>query len=183
MVAFIVLLFAALSRLVPHALHGIGLNFTAVGGGLLYFGARRPRWQAAIALAAMALTDVYLTVFVYGATFHLRDYLVTWAWYAGVCLLASQLLRRRTTARVILAVFCSATSFFALSNLMVWFGSGMYAHTPAGFVACYVAALPFYANDLVSTALVSTVLFGFPAMAAQFVGAWRQVKGSQQPLA
>ena len=46
MIAYIVLILAALSRLIPHALHGTGLNFTAVGAGLLFFGSRRPRWQA-----------------------------------------------------------------------------------------------------------------------------------------
>ena len=45
MIAYIVLVLAALSRLIPHALHGTGMNFTAVGAGLLFFGSRRPRWQ------------------------------------------------------------------------------------------------------------------------------------------
>ena len=50
-----------------HAMHGVGLNFTAVWArGLLFFGARRPRslaagWQAAIGMTVMALTDIYLT--------------------------------------------------------------------------------------------------------------------------
>ena len=182
MFAFIVLLLAAVSRLLPHALHGVGLNFTAVGGGLLFFGARRPRWQAAIAVAVMAVTDVYLTSSVYGVPFHTQAYLVTWAWYAGVCLLASGLLRQSTAARVALAVFCSATSFFALSNFVVWLGSGLYAHTPAGFTTCYVAALPFYANDLVSTGLTATVLFALPVLAAHFAAAWHHAKDRQQPL-
>ena len=183
MFAYIILILAALSRLLPHALHGVGLNFTAVGGGLLFFGARRPRWQTAVAVAVMALTDVYLTSHVYGMPFHARGYLVTWAWYAGVCLLASGLLRRITAARVAVAVLCSATSFFVLSNLVVWLESDLYAHTLAGVVGCYAAALPFYANDLVSTALTATVLFGLPVAATHLVSAWREAGDRQQPLA
>lgn len=182
MIAYLVLIAAAISRLLPHALHGAGLNFTAVGGGLLFFGARRPRWQAALAAAVMAGTDVYLTTVVYGFPFHVSGYLVTWAWYACVCLLGCGLLRRATAVRVGAAVLCSSTSFFVLSNLVVWLTSGMYAHTVAGFEACYGLALPFYANDLASTALTATVLFGLPVVAARIVSAWRLAAGRQQPL-
>lgn len=167
MIAYIVLILAALSRLVPHALHGTGMNFTAVGAGLLFFGSRRPRWQAAAAVAVLAATDFYLTKYVYGFPFAVKSYLVTWVWYAAVCLLASGLLRKVTALRVAAGVLASATSFFLLSNLVVWFGSGMYAHSASGLVACYVAALPFYANDLVSTGVLSAALFGLPVLAAK----------------
>ena len=182
MIAYIVLLLAALSRLLPHAFHGVGLNFTAVGAGLLFFGARRPRWQAALALAVMAITDIYLTRVVYGMPFHVRGYLITWAWYAAVCLLASGLLRKVTVLRVAAAVVASATSFFLLSNLVVWIGSGMYPHSAAGLATCYIAALPFYANDLVSTGLLSAALFGLPVLAAKLSEAMHSAH-SNQPLA
>jgi hypothetical protein len=165
MLAFIVLLLAALSRLIPHANHAVAFNFTAVGAGLLFFGSRRPRWQAVLAVAVMGLMDVYLTTRVYHFSFELRSYLVTWAWYAAVCLMGSALLRKVTALRVVAGVFASATSFFLLSNFVVWAGSGMYPHTLLGLAACYVAALPFYGNDLLSTGLVSAALFGLPALA------------------
>lgn len=179
---YLVLLLAALSRLVPHALSGIGFNFTAVGGGLLFFGARRPRTQAIVGGVVMALTDVYLTRFVYGFPFHLRDYAVTWAWYVGVSLLGALMLRRATAVRVALAVLASATSFFLLSNFVVWAGSGMYPHSFGGLFACFGAAVPFYANDLVSTGLTTAVLFGLPVAAKQMVAGWRAATERQQPL-
>jgi hypothetical protein len=61
MLAFALLLVAILSRVLPHP----WLNFTAVGGALLVFGARRPLWQAVFPLAALAAVDYYLTVFAY----------------------------------------------------------------------------------------------------------------------
>lgn len=169
MLAYVVLMLAVLSRLVPHALHGIGLNITAVGGGLLFFGARRPRWQAVFAIAAMALTDVYLTRYVYEYPFHVQGYVVTWIWYGAVCLLGSSLLRRVTTLRVAVAVLCSATGFFLLSNFVVWMSGGLYPHSEAGLADCFAAALPFYGNDLVSTALTAGVLFGLPVLASRLV--------------
>ncbi|HEX4156519.1 MAG TPA: DUF6580 family putative transport protein [Acidobacteriaceae bacterium] len=183
MIAYIVLVLAALSRLLPHAFHNVGLNFTAVGAGLLFFGSRRPRWQAAAAVAILALTDVYLTLFVYGFPFHLRGYLVTWAWYAAICLLASGLLRKITALRVVAGVFASATSFFLLSNLAVWFGSGMYPHSAAGLTTCYGAGLPFYANDLLSTSVFAAALFGLPALVRRISEAMRSAHNNTQPLA
>ena len=182
MLSYLVLLLAALSRFVPHGLHGIGLNFTAVGGGLLFFGARRSRFEALAGAAMMALTDVCLTRFVYGYPFHLSAYVVTWAWYLGVCLAGTMFLRRITAMRVGLAVLGSATSFFFLSNFVVWLSSGMYGHTSAGLASCYLAAVPFYANDLVSTGLTAGVLFGLPVAAHQIVTTWREAMQGRQPL-
>ena len=66
MPAYLLLVFAILTRVVPH--HG-WLNFTAVGGMLLYFGARRS-WRELLApLAALMVTDYCLTVFAYHYSF------------------------------------------------------------------------------------------------------------------
>ena len=40
----------------------------------------------------------------------------------------------------------------------------MYPHTLAGLMACYAAGIPFYRNDLASTAIVLGVAFGVPAL-------------------
>lgn len=176
MFAILVLFLAALSRLLPHTIHGVAFNITAVGAGLLYFGSRRPRWQIVLAVAVMALMDVYLTTQVYHYPFHVRGYLVTWAWYGAVCLLGSALLQRVTFLRVVAGVLASATSFFLLSNFMVWAGSGMYPHSVAGLGACYVAALPFYGNDLISTSLFAGVFFGLPVLARYLI---RAIHGAQ----
>jgi len=45
----------------------------------------------------------------------------------------------------------------------------MYPHTMSGLGACYVAALPFYRNDLISTGIVAGVLFGVPVLVARLV--------------
>jgi hypothetical protein len=170
MLAIFVLVLAALSRLLPHLFHNMAFNFTAVGAGLLFFGSRRPRWQTVLAVAVMALMDVFLTTKVYGYAFHVSAYLVTWAWYAAVCLLGSALLRRVTALRVVGGVLASATSFFLLSNFMVWMGSGnlaIYPHSVSGLVVCYVAAVPFYGNDLLSTGIFAAAFFGLPVMATR----------------
>jgi hypothetical protein len=174
MAAYLVLLLAVLSRVLPHAFHTTSVGFTAVGGGLLFFGARRGRWETALAVLALIATDVYLTVYAYGFAFHTDAYLATWVWYAAICLLGHQMLAGKFSAlKVGGAVLASSTSFFVISNFMVWTG-GMYSHTLAGLGACYAAAIPFYANDTMSTAITVGALFGLPALAASITQTIRE---------
>lgn len=199
MFAFLVLLLVVASRIFPVALHAPAWNFTAMGGGLLFFGSRMglasdvgsahrfPRMAAIKLLSALAVliaTDYYLTVYGYGYAFHAGAYLVTWLWYAAICLLGMGLLAKPSVLRVGLGALATSTSFFLLSNFAVWAGSapgGMYPRTLGGLAACYTAGLPFYRNDLVSTALTAGVLFGLPVVAAKLAETLRAAHN--QPLA
>jgi hypothetical protein len=126
-------------------------------------------------------TDYYLTVYAYSYPFHASAYLVTWAWYAAVCLLGHQLLRGKPSAlRVGGAVLASSTSFFLLSNFAVWIGGGLYPHTAAGLATCYIAAIPFYANDAMSTAITAGALFGLPVLAANIAESVREAQSSHR---
>jgi DMSO reductase anchor subunit len=173
MLAYLLLLAALLSRVIPHA---GWYGFTAVGGSLLYFGARRAKhlWiEMLLPVAALAAVDYYLTVYVYSYHFVWQSYLVTWAWYAAALFLGRILLAEKTTVlRLASAVVLGPTSFFLASNYAVWVGShnpgGMYPPTLSGLVACYFAGLPFYARDLVSTALVAGLAFGIPIALRRF---------------
>jgi hypothetical protein len=162
MLAYLLLLMAVLTRVLPHA---GWWNFTAVGGALLYFGARRPWREMLIPLAALMATDYYLTAFSYRYAFRWEGYVTTWAWYAAAMALGWILLRARTSAvRVGAGALLGPTSFFVVSNYAVWAAGGMYPHTPAGLLTCYAAAVPFYRNDLISTAIVLGAAFGVPAL-------------------
>lgn len=165
MIAYLLLLVAVFTRVLPHA---GWWNFTAVGGALLYFGARRPLREMFAPLAVLIATDYYLTVYAYHYAFNWGAYAMTWAWYAGALGLGWFLLRSRTTfLRVGSGAILGPTSFFVLSNFAVWAGSLMYTHTLSGLAACYLAGVPFYRNDLASTAIVCAAAFGLPALLRQ----------------
>ena len=166
MPAYLLIVVAVLSRLVPHP---DWLNFTAVGGALLYFGARRS-WREMLApLAALMATDYCLTVFSYHYAFHWQDYITTWAWYLMAMALGHILLHARTTfIRVGAGIVLGPTSFFIVSNYAVWVSSQMYPHTLAGLGQCFIAAIPFYRNDLISTAVVAGLAFGVPILVRRF---------------
>lgn len=162
MPAYLLLVFAILTRVVPH--HD-WLNFTAVGGALLYFGARRSGREMLVPLAALMATDYCLTVFAYHYTFAWQFYVPTWAWYVAAMALGHILLKSRTSwLRVGAGVVLGPTSFWLISDYAVWTAGDMYPHTLSGLGACYVAALPFYRNDLLSTAIVAGLAFGLPVL-------------------
>jgi hypothetical protein len=166
MPAYLLLVVAILTRVLPH--HDF-LNFTAVGGALLYFGARRS-WREMLApMAALMVTDYCLTVFAYHYAFEWSAYVATWAWYAAVMVLGRILLHSQTTwLRVGAAVVLGPTSFFLVSNYAVWVGGNMYPKTLAGLAACYAAAIPFYRNDLLSTGIFCALAFGLPVLVRRF---------------
>lgn len=172
MPAYLLLVVAILSRVIPHP---GWLNFTAVGGALLYFGARRS-WREMLApLGALMVTDYCLTVFTYHYAFEWKAYVTTWAWYLAAMALGHILLKARTTfVRVAAGVVLGPTSFFVLSNYAVWAGGNMYPHTLSGLTACYAAAIPFYRNDLMSTAIVAGLAFGVPVLVRRISGTENQ---------
>jgi hypothetical protein len=105
---------------------------------------------------------------VYRYPWHTSAYLLTWVWYAAVVVLGRMILSKQVNAtRVIAAPVIASTSFFLISNFAVWAGGGLYPHTMAGLSTCFVVALPFFRNDVVSTVLVTGLAFGLPAMAAR----------------
>jgi hypothetical protein len=189
MFAYVVLALAVLSRILPHALHATAWNFTAVGGGLLFFGSRMgaggfsrtSALKLASALAVLVATDFYLTVFTYQYPFHAGAYAVTWIWYGAVCLLGMGILQKPSVLRVGVGALAASTSFFLLSNFMVWAGGAvgaMYPRTLAGLAACYTAGLPFYRNDLASTAITAGALFGLPVLAAKLAESLHATRGN-----
>ena len=163
MFAYLLLLAAVLSHVVPHA---GWYGFTAVGGALLYFGARRNWLEMVIPVAVLAVSDYYTTTHVFGYDFAWQAYVVTWAWYAGAMALGYGLLRERATLlRGVAAALLGPTSFFLLSNFAVWLGAQtLDAHTLGGLATCYVAGLPFYERDVLSTSLVLAAAFALPAL-------------------
>jgi hypothetical protein len=173
MPAYLLLLAALLSRVIPHA---GWYGFTAIGGSLLYFGAKRSWREMLLPVAALAGLDYYLTTHVYSYDFIWQDYLVTWAWYAAAIILGAILLAREVSVvRIASAALLGPTSFFLASNYSSWLAlnhpGGMYAHTFAGLLTCLAAGLPFYGRDLISTGLVLTLAFGVPVVVRRFSSA------------
>jgi hypothetical protein len=156
MLAYLFLVFAVAVhlRFLP-----LPYSFAPVTAALLYFGARRPRREMWIPVAALAVSGVYLSRSFYGYALS-ADLLVTWAWYAGVVLLGGFLAKNASALRVGATTLAASVSFFLLSNFAVWAVWNMYPKTAAGLATCYVAGLPFFRNAVVSDLFFSAAFFG-----------------------
>lgn len=154
-----------LGRLVPHP-----WNMTPLAGASLFAGATLPLHVAiAVPLATFVVSDLVIGL-----------HPVVWATW-GACVAGSLLGRmlrgrHRVTWIVGLSV-ANSTTFFVLSNFAVWLQSGMYPHSVGGFVACYVAAIPFFQHSLVGDLAWTGVFFGGWALAGWFA---QQLQQSNQ---
>lgn len=170
MIAYFLVLLAVLSRYLVVG-HLPLLNFTAVTGGLIYFGARRSWREMAGPLLILMASDYCLTTYAYHYAFHWQGYIPTWTWYVAAMALGQILLRAKTSfVRVAASAILGPTSFWLMSNFAYWAlyagpaSGSIYPRTMGGLMTCYAAAIPFYRNDLAATSLVLAVAFGVPVL-------------------
>jgi xanthosine utilization system XapX-like protein len=143
----LLILLAVLSRLIPHP-----PNFAAVGAVGLFAGASlQNRWLSLLVpLTAMFLSDLalglsWMSFVIYGA---MSLYVIA-GWWAG---------NRIEPKRLVVASLAGSIGFFLVTNFACWLS--MYEISWSGLVSCYVAAIPFFQNTLVSDLAYGSVLFG-----------------------
>lgn len=165
MLAYLFVIFAVVARMpfMPHP-----WNFTPVAAALLYFGARGSKRQLWVPFLLLAASDVVLTKFVYSYVFS-WDHFVTWAWYAAILWLGTQLRENSNWLRIAGASLTASISFFIVSNFAVWaYWDDLYPKTLNGLMTCYAAGIPFFRRGLAGDLIFSAVFFGLPVLAAAF---------------
>lgn len=136
------------------------VNFSPVYAALLFAGAfLKKRDSVWFPLLVIGACDFFLTMGIYGASFH-WSYMLNLLAFAAVIPVGWWLRGRTSVGRVLGASLAGPTVFFVVSNLMVWAGGLMYPRTAAGLTACFAAAIPFYGNSLASGVVFCAILFG-----------------------
>ena len=148
---FLLILLAAVSRLVPHP-----PNFSPVAAlGLFaaaYISLRR-YWL--MPLVALLLSDLVI------GFYHPVEMLFVYIGFTVSAILGRLfLLQKRNMIQLGASIVCSAIVFFILSNLGVWLEGLHYPMTVAGLIQCYVMALPFFENTLFGDLFYTVILFG-----------------------
>jgi hypothetical protein len=73
-----------------------------------------------------------------------------------------------------------SAQFFLISNLPMWLApTSLYGHTLGGLIACYVAAIPFFRNTLLSDMLFAAVFFGLHALLSRVAVRSERVAAAQ----
>jgi Family of unknown function (DUF6580) len=175
MLAYLFVLFALAVRFLPHP-----MAFTPVTAALLFFGARGARRQMWVPLVLLAGSDVILTKLVYAYPFS-WDHFVTWAWYAAILWLGTNLRENARPLRVIAAALAGSVSFFLLSNFAVWAAWEMYPRNLGGLMMSYSAGLPFFRRAVEGDLLFSIAMFATPVALQALSGMF--TKGSSRTSA
>lgn len=158
----VLILFAAMSRLIPHP-----PNFAPIGGMALFGAAYYDKryWSFIIPVVSMWLSDLALNNILYTSYFDrfvwfYSGSLFTYASFALIALLGMFTLKKVRLPRLLLSSLGASVIFFLVSNFGVWYASGMYPHTLSGLESCYVAGLPFFKNTLAGDLFYTAALFG-----------------------
>lgn len=133
-------------RLMPHLPNFAPVGAIAITAGMVF------RWRRAVWLP---LTVVILSDLVIGL-YH--GFMWTWLSIALIPFVGILLRNQPLLWRIPLGALGASLLFFAISNFGVWVSSGMYAHTLAGFIDCYVMALPFLRNTMMSDLVFTSLL-------------------------
>lgn len=137
-------------------------NFSPVNAIALFCGAYFRRTIAFfVALSSVWIGDVLIDHLLMGhwILFYAGCY---WQYtsYLFITMIGALLIHRVKPLYVIFASFSASVSFFVISNFGVWYSSLLYPPTFQGLISCYVAAIPFFKNTVMSDGLFAFVLFG-----------------------
>lgn len=147
-IAAVLIICGILLRFVPHV-----PNFAPIGA-IALFGGAMLSWRLAIwlPLTAMILSDMVLGFY--------QGIIFTWLGFLLVAGLGMLLRNKSFVRKVALGAPVAAVIFYLVSNFGVWLTSGMYPATFAGFIDCYIQAIPFFRATLLGDLFFSTVIFG-----------------------
>ncbi len=146
MIVYFLIIVGFLMRLVPHVPNMAPIAAIAIFSGA-YLNKKIVPW---VPLAIMIASDLIIGM---------HDVvLYTWGAFIVIGFFGMRLRENRSPVRIFKITITSALFFFAVSNLGVWIA--WYPNTWAGLTQCYVNAIPFLRNTMVSNVLFSFAFFG-----------------------
>jgi hypothetical protein len=159
MIAVVLILAAAFSRLIPHPPNFTPLAAMALAGGVYL----DRRFALLVPVLALFLSDAILgfhnlMAFVYGS-------------FLAIGFLGFWLRSHKKPVFVFGSALASSALFFIVTNLGVWAMGGptLYPKTLAGLMECYTLAIPFFRNTLFGDLIYTGALFGMFEFVHRFV--------------
>ncbi|MBK7629374.1 MAG: hypothetical protein IPJ23_01370 [Ignavibacteriales bacterium] len=156
---------AAFVRLLPHP-----PNFAPIAAMALFGGAyfSKKSFAFAIPLIAIFLTDLIIGIYSYAWIVYIS--------FALIVVLGIFMLKIVSVKKLIFASVTASISFFVITNFGVWALGTLYPKTPAGLMASYTAAIPFFQNSLIGDLFFVGVMFGVYELIKHKVPALAKVK-------
>ena len=143
----IIILMAALSRLIPHPPNFTPIMAMGLLGGV-YF--KNKQFAVIVPLLAMLVSDLVLG-------FHGT---LIWVYSSIVVISLCASMLKPKVLHLGGASLVSSIFFFVVTNFGVWMMDSFYPKTMTGLATCYAAGIPFLQNALVGDLMYVGVLFG-----------------------
>jgi hypothetical protein len=157
LVAVILILFAAFSRLIPHP-----ANFTPIAAIALFSGVYLDKkFFLIVPVAAMLIGDIFLgfhpmMIWVYGS-------------FAVIALIGLWLKSHKSVGYIFGTTVVSSIIFFIITNFGVW-AAGFYEYSLRGLAECYTMAIPFFRNSIAGDLIYVTAMFGIYELVLRYSG-------------
>ena len=143
-----IILILAFSRLLPHAPNFTPVIATALMSGFLL---KNKNLSLVVVLMAMFISD--LIIGFYSSYFFVYFSLIL------IILIFSSFVKKINFKNLLVLSIASSLLFFIVTNFGVWAMGNMYEKNFSGLVLCYIFAIPFFTNTLVSTIFFSYSIF------------------------
>lgn len=162
--AILLILFAALSRLLPHPMNFAPITTIALFGGAYL----DKRLAFVVPIIAMLVSDAFIGFYsgfywIYGALI-IIGFIGLW-------------LRNKMdepAGKKILFIggstLVSSLIFFFITNFAFLYPPTMYPHSFDGIIASYVAAIPFFRNSLAGDLIYVAMMFGVYEVVTRYFG-------------
>ena len=153
-----IIFLVSLTRLVPHL-----PNFTPILALAIFGGAYLSNRIIALSLPILAM---FLSDLIIG--FHSQIYAV----YLSIIALSllGNTIEKKNIFNLGIAGVSGSLLFFIVTNFSVWLTDGLYPLNLTGLMQCYIMAIPFFHNTLISTIIFLAILFtGYSLIEKRFL--------------
>ena len=156
-------------RLLPHP-----PNFAPITAIALFGGVYLSRKIAfTLPIVAMVISDIFI------GYYEIKLMICVYTAFLLCVMLGFWLKKHKKWQTILGSSVLSALIFFILTNFAVWIFTPWYAKTLSGIIQCYVMALPFFKNTLLSSLFYTTIFFGV----YEIVEVWIRKRSAEKKFA
>jgi hypothetical protein len=136
------------SRLIPHPPNFTPIISIAILSPLFF---NKNIISLSVLILGMFVTDIFLGIYSNMIFIYLAIVLIFY--------FSKSFFKLDSFKKIILCSFFSSLIFFIVTNFAVWSFNGLYSKNLEGLIACYLLAIPFFHNTLISTMLFSSITY------------------------
>lgn len=149
--ALILIIFAASSRLLPHPANFAPISAVAIFAAFVF---KNKLLRFCVPLLAMLVSDAFIG-------FYSPLVLISvYASFAISVLLGHYLRKHRSISNGVGVTLFASIQFYLITNLAVFLFTPLYPKTIQGLINCYFMALPFFRNTILGDLFYTGAIFG-----------------------